>query len=489
MTTLVKVHTVTSFSPANMLQIAQLVQTQDWTFFLDSCEQNEMGGRFDILASSPCIKYQCKHGVHSLSGKWLEEPENIHDASFLHIIKHAINTHDCPYEKLSIIHNAFSALFDDSDVAALEVPFIIGGIGAFAYDGNISSDNIHDAQAKQYKIPDISVGFYTNSLVYDNLSQSLYIFSIDDDFIKQQVDNITEIQNEQSQYRSPSHFSPNKFALTTQWQSNLPQQDYASQFAKIKQYLIEGDCYQVNFAQRFVSTYMGCEWEAYKKLRAVNKAPFSAFVRLPESTVLSLSPERFLLVQDEQVESKPIKGTRQRKSDPIEDAASANALLNAEKDKAENLMIVDLLRNDLSKHCRPNSVEVPALFALESYPAVHHMVSTVQGKLKQQSSIYSLLKGAFPGGSITGAPKVRAMQIIQELEPDKRAIYCGSIGYFGIRNDMDTNICIRTLLAENNQLYCWAGGGIVIDSNVDEEYQESKDKVAKIIPILSNSIE
>jgi para-aminobenzoate synthetase component 1 len=152
-------------------------------------------------------------------------------------------------------------------------------------------------------------------------------------------------------------------------------------------------------------------------------------------------------------------------------------------------MIVDLLRNDLSKHCRPNSVEVPALFALESYPAVHHMVSTVQGKLKQQSSIYSLLKGAFPGGSITGAPKVRAMQIIQELEPDKRAIYCGSIGYFGIRNDMDTNICIRTLLAENNQLYCWAGGGIVIDSNVDEEYQESKDKVAKIIPILSNSIE
>jgi para-aminobenzoate synthetase component 1 len=164
------------------------------------------------------------------------------------------------------------------------------------------------------------------------------------------------------------------------------------------------------------------------------------------------------------------------------------ALLDSEKDRAENLMIVDLLRNDLSKHCKAHSVKVPHLFALESYPAVHHMVSTVVAELKDDASPFDLLCGAFPGGSITGAPKVRAMQIIQELEPDKRSIYCGSIGYVGIRQDMDTNICIRTILAENNIMHCWAGGGIVLDSQAQDEYQESFHKVTKILPTLANTL-
>ena len=163
--------------------------------------------------------------------------------------------------------------------------------------------------------------------------------------------------------------------------------------------------------------------------------------------------------------------------------------MSAEKDRAENLMIVDLLRNDLSKHCRPGSVKVPALFALESYEAVHHMVSTVTGELNISDSAIQLLAGAFPGGSITGAPKIRAMEIIDELEPDRRNIYCGSMMYSGIRGDLDSSICIRTLLAENGQLHCWAGGGIVLDSNPDEEYQETLDKVAKILPVLSQNYE
>ena len=193
-------------------------------------------------------------------------------------------------------------------------------------------------------------------------------------------------------------------------------------------------------------------------------------------------------VKGKQVETKPIKGTRKRDKDPERDSALSEELLGSEKDKAENLMIVDLLRNDLSKHCEPHSVTVPQLFALESYPAVHHMVSTVLGTLKQRVSPLLLLKGAFPGGSITGAPKLRAMQIIAELEPDKRSIYCGSIGYIGVKNDMDTNICIRTVLAENNHLYCWAGGGIVLDSDIESEYQESLDKVARILPILEETL-
>jgi para-aminobenzoate synthetase component 1 len=222
-------------------------------------------------------------------------------------------------------------------------------------------------------------------------------------------------------------------------------------------------------------------------LTKVNKAPFSSFIRLPKSCVLSVSPERFLLIKDGHVVTKPIKGTRKRSKDPIVDKALSDALLQSEKDRAENLMIVDLLRNDLSKHCKAHSVKVPHLFALESYPAVHHMVSTVTGELKPSSGPFDLFAGAFPGGSITGAPKVRAMQIIQELEPDKRSIYCGSIGYVGVRNDMDTSICIRTLLAEDGNLHCWAGGGIVLDSEARDEYQESYDKVAKILPVLAET--
>jgi para-aminobenzoate synthetase component 1 len=278
------------------------------------------------------------------------------------------------------------------------------------------------------------------------------------------------------------------FKLTEKWRANLSPEEYTSRLQAVDDYIHAGDCYQINFAQRFKARYEGSEWEAYKRLREVNKAPFSSFIRLENSSILSVSPERFLQVKGKQVETKPIKGTRKRDKDPEIDSALSEELLSSEKDKAENLMIVDLLRNDLSKHCEPHSVSVPQLFALESYPAVHHMVSTVLGTLKQKVSPLLLLKGAFPGGSITGAPKLRAMQIIAELEPDKRSIYCGSIGYIGVKNDMDTNICIRTVLAENNHLYCWAGGGIVLDSDIESEYQESLDKVARILPILEETL-
>jgi len=193
-----------------------------------------------------------------------------------------------------------------------------------------------------------------------------------------------------------------------------------------------------------------------------------------------------LRVKDGIVETKPIKGTRPRFKNPLKDKASADSLLSAEKDRSENLMIVDLLRNDISKHCKPHSVKVPALFALESYEAVHHLVSTVTGELNETASPLELLAAAFPGGSITGAPKIRAMEVIDELEPHRRNIYCGSVFYMGYREDMDSSICIRTVLAENNRLHCWAGGGIVLDSVPTEEYQETLDKVSKILPVLES---
>ncbi len=355
------------------------------------------------------------------------------------------------------------------------MPFLVGWLGAFNYDLNTQTDAIDSAGIDEYSLPEVDIGFYANSLIYNHHEQAYFWVSIEDE----QVNWLSVLEQPPRPYDT--------FHLSSAWVANLSAHEYALKIQRIKQYLTEGDCYQVNFAQRFCARYEGSEFDAYKQLRAHNEAPFSAYLKLESSVIMCVSPERFLLVKDGAVETKPIKGTIARHQDRKTDQRLANELLASEKDRAENLMIVDLLRNDLSKHCKAFSVDVPKLFSLESYPAVHHLVSTVKGKLRDTSTPFDLLGGAFPGGSITGCPKVRAMQIISELEPNKRSIYCGSVGYIGIRDDMDLNICIRTLLVEEGNLYCWAGGGIVIDSDAAKEYQETQDKVAKILPVLEKT--
>ncbi len=459
------------------MQVFESWQTNSWSCLLDSGKNEDIGKGFSIAVREPVLTFQCKHGVQKLRGAWSRKFQDITGTQ-------------SPYKTLEGIQNRFSEQIDIpkslSDVAET-LPFLIGAVTLFAYDQNIESDRITDDDPNEYLIPDIAVGFFTESVIYDHANKCIFICTCSE---KEEI-KLTSCfaKCELPSYKTVDMKNRNEkaFRLLSPWKSNLNSSQYAKGFQRIKEYLSAGDCYQVNFAQRFSAQYTGSEWEAYKKLCDNNNAPFSAFMRIGESCVISVSPERFLKVNAQQVETKPIKGTRKRSSDPLKDAELADSLICSEKDRAENLMIVDLLRNDLSKHCQSHSVEVPKLFALESYPAVHHMVSTVVGKLKDNSSLYDLIEGAFPGGSITGAPKVRAMQVIQELEPNKRAIYCGSVGYIGIRNDMDTNICIRTLLTENNNIYCWAGGGIVIDSQVDDEYQESLDKVAKILPLLEES--
>ena len=229
---------------------------------------------------------------------------------------------------------------------------------------------------------------------------------------------------------------------------------------------------------------MGDPWLAYKRLREINSAPFSAYLNYPDVQVLSSSPERFLKVNDAKVETKPIKGTRPRVKDLEQDEKQKEALRQSKKDRAENVMIVDLLRNDLSKNCRSGSVKVPVLFDIESFATVHHLVSTVTGVLNQGQHALDLLKNCFPGGSITGAPKIRSMEIIEELEPNRRGLYCGAIGYIGFDGNMDTNIVIRTLIHSENVIRFWAGGGIVYDSVMEEEYQESLDKAAALLDLL-----
>src|SRR5690606_2995866 len=271
------------------------------------------------------------------------------------------------------------------------------------------------------------------------------------------------------------------FRLLGPFSSNFTQEAYLQRFARIIDYIHAGDCYQVNLAQCFSAPCSGDSWAAFLRLQQQANAPFAAFMEDGERAVLSFSPERFLRVTDGEGLTQPIKGTRPRSADPEQDRANRIDLEPSTKDRAENLMIVDLLRNALGHVCSFGSVEVEQLFETQSFTNVHHLVSTIKGRLEKASDVFRLLEAGFPGGSITGTPKLRAMQIINELETMPRSVYCGAIAWIDASGNMDSNICIRTLVRERDRIHCWGGGGIVADSDGAEEYQETLDKIAILI--------
>jgi para-aminobenzoate synthetase component 1 len=261
---------------------------------------------------------------------------------------------------------------------------------------------------------------------------------------------------------------------------------YLDAVARVREYIFAGDIFQSNLSQRFEAPFAEAPWSFYRRLRVRSAAPFAAFLDFPDAAVLSASPERFLRVETTgRVETRPIKGTRPRGFSPEHDAALGLALTESAKDRAENLMIVDLMRNDLSRVCSPGTVRVAELFALEHYATVHHLVSTVVGELMPDHDALDLLRASFPGGSITGAPKLRAMEIIAELEPSERGVYCGTIGYWSLTGSLDSSIAIRTAVALENRLFFGAGGGIVADSDPEQEYRETLDKARGMIDTLA----
>jgi para-aminobenzoate synthetase component 1 len=269
--------------------------------------------------------------------------------------------------------------------------------------------------------------------------------------------------------------------------STFTHRGYLDAVTRVRDYIVAGDIFQANLSQRFQAPLTEPAFDLYARLRRGNPAAFAAYLDFGDVRVMSASPERFLRLDanGRHVETRPIKGTRPRGLGPMHDAALGRALSESDKDRAENVMIVDLLRNDLSRVCRPGTVRVPELFALEQHPTVHHLVSTVVGELDPAADAIDLLRAAFPGGSITGAPKVRAMEIIAELEPSQRGVYCGSIGYLSTTGAMDTNIVIRTYLALRGRVYFQAGGGIVADSDPELEYRETLDKARALIGALA----
>ena len=358
----------------------------------------------------------------------------------------------------------------------LRLPFGAGLVGYLAYDYGRQLESLPCLARHDIALPDLSFGLYDWSVVSDHQLQRCWLVC------HPQVPSARE----QALLRQlDSNAAPRQaFSLCEPFAAEQGKAQYAEAFARVQDYIHAGDCYQINLAQRFSSRYQGDPLSAYCALRERSPTPFSAYLEMAGGTLLSLSPERFIEVQNGRVETRPIKGTRQRGSSPQQDQALAEELQRCEKDRAENLMIVDLLRNDLGRSCEPGSIRVPELFSLESYPNVHHLVSSITGRLRSDSDTIDLLMRAFPGGSITGAPKIRAMQIIEELEPVRRSLYCGSVGYLGCEGQMDFNIAIRSLVCHEGSIYCWGGGGVVADSELDAEYQETLTKVGNLLDAL-----
>ena len=379
---------------------------------------------------------------------------------------------------LQRLRNSLKQLGNAALPDAYELPFAGGLIGYLSYDFGRQLEQLPAHALDDLHLPDARLGLYAWALITDHqaaTSQLVFHPSLE----PAQRDRLIQL------FSQPAPQLNGPFSLKQPMQPDISASQYQQALSKIHDYIQAGDCYQVNYTQRFSAQCEGDAWTAYCALRQACPTPFSGFMSLADdNAILSLSPERFVRVSHHQVETRPIKGTRPRGKNSAEDAANAAELLASAKDRAENLMIVDLLRNDLGRTCRTGSVKVPELFSLESYPNVHHLVSSVTGELADDKDALDLIAGSFPGGSITGAPKIRAMQIIDELEPTRRGLYCGSLLYLDVRGEMDSSIAIRSLLVKDGQVCCWGGGGIVADSEWQAEYQESMTKVRVLLETL-----
>ena len=371
-------------------------------------------------------------------------------------------------------------------------PFQGGAVGAFAYDLGRQLEELPSQARNDVPTPEMSLGFYDWVLAHDHRADTSWLVTTglpdrtDDAALARQA-QVLDILADLQTCREERENAAGRFRLTTPLEPNVTREQYLAMVQRAQEYIAAGDVYQVNLSQRFAAGWEGSPWTLYERLQRESPVPFGAFLDLGNSWVVSASPERFLHVRDSAVESRPIKGTRPRGGTPTLDAALAEELRSSEKDRAENLMIVDLLRNDLGKVCRLGSVHVPALWHVEGYSNVWQLVSAVAGELHPEADAVAALEAAFPGGSVTGCPKIRAMEIIEELEPVRRGIYCGAIGYLGFDGSMDTSIVIRTVVLTRDRLYLQVGGAVVADSDPQAEYEETLVKAQAARRVLEGS--
>ena len=373
------------------------------------------------------------------------------------------------------------------DLAAepCEVPFRAGCIGHISYDLGRLLERLDPATPALPACSDMRFGFYDLVFAFDRRDRRAWICSsgqsVEDPHPCADLAKRRLAEAARHMQAVADHPAPNP--PVTEWRSNFTAEGFARAVERVRDDIADGQIYQANLTQCFEADLPpGFDpWAFYAGLRMHNPAPFSAYMRDGDVTYASSSPERFLSLRGGLVEARPIKGTAKSAKDPVEDRAQGQALLASEKDRAENTMIVDLLRNDLSRVCAPGSVEVPVLCGLETYASVHHLTSVVQGRLQAGLGAVDVLKATFPGGSITGAPKIRAMDILTELEGRARGLYCGAMGYIGFDGAMDLNIAIRTAVIGQARARVQAGGGITLLSDPAAEYAESVIKAERLL--------
>lgn len=419
--------------------------------FLDSSLQNEYG-RYSIVGLAPYLKAEEIEGNFFLNG--MKQKEN-----FTEWLRKYLKEH--------------------KEVNKTSLPLISGGIGYFTYDFGRKFVGISSRHQPELIMPDALLIFYSLLIIEDGKEGKIFAAIYDQNGAKK-LDELHALLKNNTQTPVIEFFPSQKIQLQFDFEKN----EYLDAIDTMIDYIIVGDIYIANMTQQLFIKSSTPPFAVFNKLRKENPSPFGGYFNYGDFQIVSASPERFLKVIDKKIETRPIKGTRKRGRNKSEDELFRKELELSEKDKSELLMIVDLERNDLNRICKPNTVEVTELFAVEAYATVFHLVSTIKGSLREDTGLADVLEATFPGGSITGAPKHRAMEIIDELEHSRRGLYTGSIGYVAFDGACDFNIVIRTAIYQNGIYHFGIGGGITYESDLQFEYEETLQKAKAFIHAL-----
>ena len=452
-------------------EIFELFHSKLYSCFLDSGMDPQRLGRYSFIGIDPFLVMRSRGNQVTLVRQDKQESETGN-----------------PFDILGKLLETYRL-----DSFSAPIPFWGGAVGYLSYDLCHFIERLPTTAIDDLNLPESYFGLYDTVIAFDNLENKTYIASTGfpelDESQRLKRANL-RLEEMKRRLNSPPPQVPeadsDSIKKTTEavLKSNFTPEGYMEAVNKVREYIAAGDVFQVNISQRFETDLTIPPYELYQRLRQINPAPFASYLNFDEVTIVSASPERFLRVDGDCIETRPMKGTRPRGKNAAEDAIMAQELVNSIKDRAENVMIVDLERNDLGRVCQYGTVKVTELAILETFPTVFHLTSTIVGRLRPDKNRIDLLKATFPGGSITGAPKVRTMEIIDELEPTRRSVYTGAIGYLGFGSNLDLNIVIRTFIIKGNKAYFQVGGGIIYDSNAEAEYQETLDKAKALIQAL-----
>ena len=441
-----------------------------YSFFLDSGMDYDKLGRYSFMGSNPFLILRSRGDEIALIRNGKEEVKKGN-----------------PFDVVGELLEVYSLEKGDTDI-----PFTGGVVGYFSYDLCHFIERLPKTAVDDLQLPECCLAFYDAIVAFDHVTGKAYAASTgfpeldETKRLRRAEERLRELKNDILLYPA-GKVKTVSCGGNVGIKSNFSHEGYLEAVEMCREYICAGDIFQVNLSQRLDADMPVPPYELYRRLREINPAPFANYFNFDDVSVVGASPERFLKVTGDRVETRPIKGTKPRGRTPEEDRALARSLLESKKDRAENVMIVDLQRNDIGRVCRYGSVEVTELAILETWPTVFHLTSTVVGRLSAGKNRIDLLKATFPGGSITGAPKVRAMEIIDELEPTRRGVYTGSLGYLSFDGDMDLDIVIRTMIVKDGRAYFQVGGAIVYDSEPESEYIETLDKGKALIQALTLS--